>query len=494
MFKVCLFSVSQQKSGTKYEHVVELRKLFDRLQVAFLYNMSKRGRKSSRTSRSTPNFRLNEDKNETVPDPSSSDYFHDDIDEFHAQREKVLLDKGVRKDDMEDTDSEEEVLPVVSDDDDELSDDEINKYRNQMRRIKQAHIRDKMGSDLEDSDDGLPDSKAWGSRRSKFYGTDVMDNRIDLAGSEDEEGVAALEEKEALAIQKRMADELDDQDFALDVFKPTRMMEEKPGDKEKIVKDLSKLPRREKLELLKKESPELLTLIQDFTDKMTELRDVLQPLMTLVNDGKIQGKEAKYIQVKFQLHLKRVINKKYANITQDAITLFKSMCIECQRKRLAPMRRKKHPADYSESDRFDPETNNVPKKKSKDDRYETNDEKQALEYYKMMKETTDDVESNEDDDEAIEADGLETTEGTVGEEELDTDGKRAITYQMEKNKGLRAHRKKELRNPRVKHRMKFRKAKIRRKGQVREARTEIKPYGGELSGIRAGIKRSIKLK
>ncbi|XP_041347189.1 KRAB-A domain-containing protein 2-like, partial [Gigantopelta aegis] len=27
------------------------------------------------------------------------------------------------------------------------------------------------------------------------------------------------------------------------------------------------------------------------------------------------------------------INKKYANITQDAITLFKSMCIECQRKR-----------------------------------------------------------------------------------------------------------------------------------------------------------------
>ena len=27
------------------------------------------------------------------------------------------------------------------------------------------------------------------------------------------------------------------------------------------------------------------------------------------------------------------INKKYANITQDAVTLFKSMCIECQRKR-----------------------------------------------------------------------------------------------------------------------------------------------------------------
>ena len=46
-------------------------------------------------------------------------------------------------------------MPVVSDDDDdELSDDEIKTYRSQMRRIKQAHIRDKMGSDLEDSEDG----------------------------------------------------------------------------------------------------------------------------------------------------------------------------------------------------------------------------------------------------------------------------------------------------------------------------------------------------
>lgn len=46
------------------------------------------------------------------------------------------------------------------------------------------------------------------------------------------------------------------------------------------------------------------------------------------------------------------------------------------------------------------------------------------------------------------------------------DEKRRITYQISKNKGLTPHRKKELRNPRVKNRMKYRKAKIRRKGQV----------------------------
>lgn len=47
-----------------------------------------------------------------------------------------------------------------------------------------------------------------------------------------------------------------------------------------------------------------------------------------------------------------------------------------------------------------------------------------------------------------------------------TDVKRGITYQIAKNKGLTPRRKKELRNPRVKNRMKYRKAKIRRKGQV----------------------------
>lgn len=50
--------------------------------------------------------------------------------------------------------------------------------------------------------------------------------------------------------------------------------------------------------------------------------------------------------------------------------------------------------------------------------------------------------------------------------EEEEEGKRAITYQMAKNRGLTPYRKKELRNPRVKHRNKYRKAKIRRKGMV----------------------------
>jgi len=63
-----------------------------------------------------------------------------------------------------------------------------------------------------------------------------------------------------------------------------------------------------------------------------------------------------------------------------------------------------------------------------------------------------------------------------------------------KNKGLTPKRKKEYRNPRVRHRNKYEKALSKRKSRVPTARTEQKNYKGEPTGIRAGLKRGIKLK
>lgn len=82
-----------------------------------------------------------------------------------------------------------------------------------------------------------------------------------------------------------------------------------------------------------------------------------------------------------------------------------------------------------------------------------------------------------------------------GREELVEDGKRrAATYEIMTNRGLRPHRPKENRNPRVKKRLAYGKAVKARKGQVREAVAGAAgSYGGEMTGIKSGISRSRKI-
>lgn len=75
------------------------------------------------------------------------------------------------------------------------------------------------------------------------------------------------------------------------------------------------------------------------------------------------------------------------------------------------------------------------------------------------------------------------------------DGKRGASYQIMKNKGLTAHKSKLNRNPRVKKRLQYRKAVIRRKGQVRDVRVgESGKYGGETTGIKSNLSRSRKIR
>ena len=81
------------------------------------------------------------------------------------------------------------------------------------------------------------------------------------------------------------------------------------------------------------------------------------------------------------------------------------------------------------------------------------------------------------------------------EEVVGDDGKRGITYEIAKNKGLMPRRKKEVRNPRVKKRMKY-DEKLKKLGSIRQVYKggEGKGgYGGELSGIKTNVVRSVKL-
>lgn len=86
-------------------------------------------------------------------------------------------------------------------------------------------------------------------------------------------------------------------------------------------------------------------------------------------------------------------------------------------------------------------------------------------------------------------------ESEINEEEGDeSNTKRPINYQIEKNKGLTPKRNKLYRNPRVRHREKYRKALIKRKSIVPKVRTEMKRYSGETTGIRTNVVRGTKLK
>lgn len=124
----------------------------------------------------------------------------------------------------------------------------------------------------------------------------------------------------------------------------------------------------------------------------------------------------------------------------------------------------------------------------------TSDEQAAIDFYKAVrKDKKKNVESDSGSDDNQE-DSKDNVVVKEQEETTEETGKRAINYQIAKNKGLTPHRSKEQRNPRVKHRMKFRKANIRRKGAVREVRKELSKYGGEMSGIKASVIRSVKLK
>ena len=129
----------------------------------------------------------------------------------------------------------------------------------------------------------------------------------------------------------------------------------------------------------------------------------------------------------------------------------------------------------------------------------TLDEEKALELYAALKSKKAKMDQKEEASSSDES-AVEDVEKAAPEEELapldgeeDGDERRGITYQIAKNKGLQPKRSKLQRNPRVKHRHKFEKAKIRRKGQVREVRKEVKKYSGELTGINARVKKGVKL-
>uniref|UniRef100_A0A3Q3WB73 Sas10 C-terminal domain-containing protein n=1 Tax=Mola mola TaxID=94237 RepID=A0A3Q3WB73_MOLML len=349
-----------------------------------------------------------------------------------------------------------------------------------------------MESDLEEKkEDALPNEMAWGAKKKMYYDTDYVTTK----GKKQEELEAEEqeEEEEAKTIQKRLAENLSEEDYDLNFFQHFAVEEKDEGKtlekEERIVKDLKEMSKKEKMKLLKKESPELIELIQDFKAKLTELKDELQPLIQMVKDGKIPpGKGADYLKTKQQLYLNYCTNISFYLVLKakripahnhpviERLLTYRNLINDLGGvdARLAPQFRRLLSGEEAD--------------KAENDSDSDLDEEAALRFYRDIAEQLKlKRKGNTNEPEELEDRGDE-------EEELDPDAKRGITYQMAKNKGLTPKRKKIDRNPRVKNKEKFRRAQIRRKGQVREVRREDTRYSGEMSGIRAGVKKSIKLK
>ncbi|KAH7321989.1 Sas10 C-terminal domain-containing protein [Rhexocercosporidium sp. MPI-PUGE-AT-0058] len=118
------------------------------------------------------------------------------------------------------------------------------------------------------------------------------------------------------------------------------------------------------------------------------------------------------------------------------------------------------------------------------------------EYYDMVAKVSKDKKlGKEQKMEAIKQAKAEGGLVRVVEGEVDEDGKRAIGYVIEENKGLAPKRKKDVRNPRVKKRKKYeeKKKKLASTRAVYKGGEERGGYGGEKTGIKPGLVKSIKL-
>ncbi|NXC15389.1 SAS10 protein, partial [Corythaeola cristata] len=441
--------------------------------------------------------------------------------EFHeAQFQAVMaaLDSGGEAEDSEE--EEEEVLGLQLPEEESEEEEDGDGEEEEEEDLS-------MESDLEerDPDTELPHELSWGQRKQLYYDTDYGSDaqakgkrRQQEVDAEEEE-----EEQEAQVIQRRLVQDLGEEDYGLDVIQGYLAEQQKTHDSkgQKIDQDLQALSKKEQLKLLKQESPELLQLIEDFEVKLMELKDELHPLLQMVRNGTIPpGKGSRYLQTKYNLYLSYCANISFylvlkskrvpvhshpvierlvafRNVINDLAVIDQKLSSQVRMllksfydKKEDKLRKEKKFAVFLPLDVKKDKPKRAPALANGGTTDEPSDESEldeeaALKYYNMMEEKLKLKRKRTDDQ-----DTLEEEAALEGE---DPNKKRGVTYQMIKNKGLTPRRRKIDRNPRVKHREKFRRAKIRRKGQVREVRRELHRYAGELSGIRAGVKKSRKL-
>ncbi|GAA5807270.1 hypothetical protein MFLAVUS_000627 [Mucor flavus] len=223
-----------------------------------------------------------------------NDVEHDSEDEFHDDREKVLLNNNNQESDQEESDREIYALDGL-DSDEELSEDEI--------------IGQQEEEEVED--------KTWGTSKKAYYDADE--------GSDLDE--MREEEEEALRIQKEHLSHMDEADFVDDALSGwglgnnedveadrklvedvSKDLEDISFDKLKIEKRRKNLPIKEKLKIIQNESPELIDLLDEFKENVEGVKLLESIVQKIQARGKEQDETAQFILFKYQTLMNYMTN------------------------------------------------------------------------------------------------------------------------------------------------------------------------------------------
>ena len=268
------------------------------------------------------------------------DVLQDDVDAFHASRDKILLDEEQDQDDDEydfagdhqevlgfepdtdeaDRENEEEEWKNENDEDDEEDDGDLDRYQNMIlpasldedslfRRAArdEAHHEQEEASDDEDQDGGL----GWGRNKYSYYSGNTLEG-FDSDSDMDEDKAHELETNEAIRLQRQSRAEMKDDDFGLDAIHAeeaqiaadeqseaarTKRRRELDAAEADDADELASKTNDELVSLLEHRSPIVLALIEEFRDSLHQLKEESATVEAITEEGETQLAEIAHLYI-----------------------------------------------------------------------------------------------------------------------------------------------------------------------------------------------------
>ncbi|KAG1848749.1 Sas10 C-terminal domain-containing protein [Suillus subalutaceus] len=233
----------------------------------------------------------------------ASDIELDEEDQFHASRDKILLNgdgdvededededevfalEGVSEEDSEEAEEDEDGFAHAEDEDDD-EDPVVTKKAKSKTKLKKASSPSDTGSEDE----------SWGRSKSAYYSSNAA--QID---SEDEEA-NELEEQEARRLQVKARDAIHEDDFGLgEGLEPESdaEVEDSLEEQSRPTIDVSLNDKKAVLQHLERENPEALALARDWDDTARNLIE-MQAKIAAISEKETDGTELGLLHIYYR--------------------------------------------------------------------------------------------------------------------------------------------------------------------------------------------------